>query len=300
MPLRTSLFLLTNLAVVATIAVLLGLATAIGLLPPDLPFTPLLIGSFFWGAVGSWIALQMSRESAINGMGVQLVDENSGPEARWLVQTVAGLAQKAGLPMPDVGIYAAPEFNAFATGPSPDRALVAVSTGILRGMPPAELEAVLGHELSHVGNGDMVTMSLLQGVVNAFVLFFVRLLWMAMPRSTDEQGRVRAPSLVLVQPLEVLLGLGGSLITAWFSRHREYRAEAGAAALVGPDAMVGALERLGGAMQLSDRRDGPAFDNLKISAPPQLLGLLASHPPLEDRIRALREAKVKGLQTVSP
>jgi heat shock protein HtpX len=271
MPLRTSLFLLTNLAVVATIAVLLGLATAIGLLPPDLPFTPLLIGSFFWGAVGSWISLQMSRESAINGMGVQLVDQNSGPEARWLVQTVAGLAEKAGLPMPDVGIYAAPE-----------------------------LEAVLGHELSHVGNGDMVTMSLLQGVVNAFVLFFVRLLWMAMPRSTDEQGRVRAPSLVLVQPLEVLLGLGGSLITAWFSRHREYRADAGAASLVGPDAMVGALERLGGAMQLSDRRDGPAFDNLKISAPPQLLGLLASHPPLEDRIRALREAKLKELQTVSP
>ena len=300
MPLRSSLFLLTNLAVVATIAVLLGLATAIGLLPPDLPFTPLLIGSFLWGAVGSWISLQMSRESAIRGMGVQLVDQNSGPEARWLVTTVAGLAEKAGLPMPDVGIYAAPDFNAFATGPSPDRALVAVSTGILRGMPPAELEAVLGHELSHVGNGDMVTMALLQGVVNAFVLFFVRLLWMAMPRTTDEQGRVRAPSLMLVQPLEVVLGLGGSLITAWFSRHREYRADAGSASLVGPDAMVGALERLGGAVQLADRRDGPAFDNLKISAPPQLLGLLASHPPREERIRALRESKVKGLQTLSP
>jgi heat shock protein HtpX len=300
MPLRTSLFLLTNLAVVATIAVLLGLATAIGLLPPNLPFTPLLIGSFLWGAVGSWISLQMSRESAIRGMGVQLVDQNSGPEARWLVQTVAGLAEKAGLPMPDVGIYSAPEFNAFATGPSPDRALVAVSTGILRGMPPAELEAVLGHELSHVGNGDMVTMALLQGVVNAFVLFFVRLAWMAMPRSTDDQGRVRSPSLVLVQPLEVLLGLGGSLITAGFSRYREYRADAGSATLVGADAMVGALQRLGGAMQLADRRDGPAFDNLKISAPPQLLSLLASHPPLEDRIRALRESKVKGLQAVTP
>jgi heat shock protein HtpX len=278
MPLRTSLFLLTNLAVVATIAVFLGLATAIGLLPPNLPFTPLLIGSFLWGAVGSWISLQMSRESAIRGMGVQLVDQNSGPEARWLVQTVAGLAEKAGLPMPDVGIYAAPEFNAFATGPAPDRALVAVSTGILRGMPPAELEAVLGHELSHVGNGDMVTMALLQGVVNAFVLFFVRLAWMAMPRSTDDQGRVRAPSMVLVQPLEVLLGLGGSLITAWFSRHREYRADAGSASLVGPDAMVGALQRLGGAMQLADRRDCPAFDNLKISAPPQLLPCPAVHP----------------------
>jgi heat shock protein HtpX len=128
----------------------------------------------------------------------------------------------------------------------------------------------------------------------------VRLVWMAMPRSTDEQGRVRAPSLALVQPLEMLLGLGGSLVTAWFSRHREYRADAGSAALVGPDAMVGALERLGGAVQLADRRDGPAFDNLKISAPPQLLGLLASHPPLQDRIQALQEIKVKELQTVSP
>ena len=300
MPLRTGLFLLTNLAVVATIAVLLGLTTAIGLLPPDLPFTPLLVGSFFWGAVGSWISLQLSRDSAIRGMGVQLVDENSGPEARWLVPTVADLAQRAGLPMPEVGIYAAPEFNAFATGPSPDRALVAVSSGILQGMPSSELEAVLGHELSHVGNGDMVTMSLLQGVVNAFVLFFVRLVWMALPRSTDEQGRVRAPSLALVQPLELLLGLAGSLITAWFSRHREYRADAGAAALVGADAMVQALERLGGAMQQADRRDGPAFDMLKISAPPQLLGLLASHPPLDERIRALRAGRVQGLQAVTP
>ena len=240
----------------------------------------------------------MSRESAIRGMGVQLVDDQSGPEARWLVQTVAALAEKAGLPMPDVGVYASPEFNAFATGPSADRALVAVSTGILRGMPPAELEAVLGHELSHVGNGDMVTMTLLQGVVNAFVLFLVRLIYMAIPRSTDEQGRMRAPSPLLVQPFEVLLGLGGSLITAWFSRHREYRADAGAASLVGADAMVGALERLGGAVQLAERRDGPAFDNLKIAAPPELLGLLASHPPLEDRIRALREARV--LQHASP
>lgn len=300
MALRTSLFLLTNLAVVATIAVLLGLATAAGLLPSDLPVIPLLIASFFWGAVGSWISLQLSRESAIRGMGVQLVDQTSGPEARWLVTTVAALAGKAGLPMPEGGIYPAPEFNAFATGPSPDRALVAVSSGILEGMPPAELEAVLGHELSHVGNGDMVTMTLMQGVVNAFVLFLARLLWMALPRGSDEQGRVRAPSPLLVQPFELVLGLAGSLVTAWFSRHREYRADAGAAALVGSEAMKAALERLGAASQLAQRSDGPAFDTLKISAPPALLGLFASHPPLEERIGALREAKLKELQAVTP
>ena len=288
MALRTTLFLLTNLAVVTTIAVLLGLATAAGWIPNDLPLTPLLLGSFVWGAAGSWLSLQWSRESAMRAMGVQLVDETSGPHAQWLVSTVGALAEKAGLPMPQVGIYASPEFNAFATGPSPDRALVAVSSGILEGMPSAELEAVLGHELSHVGNGDMVTMTLLQGVVNAFALFLARALWLLMPRSSDENGRTRAPSPLLVQPLEILLGLAGSLITAWFSRHREYRADAGAAQLVGAEAMVGALERLGGAEPMLDRRDGPAIDTLKIAGFPAVLGLLASHPPLGERIRALQ------------
>jgi heat shock protein HtpX len=159
-------------------------------------------------------------------------------------------------------------------------------------MAPSELEAVLGHELSHVGNGDMVTMTLLQGVVNAFVLFLARALWLLMPRSSDENGRSRAPSPLLVQPLEILLGLAGSLITAWFSRHREYRADAGAAQLVGAGAMVGALERLGGAHNLVDGRDGQAIDCLKIAGIPSVLGLLASHPPLEDRIRVLRQSQM--------
>ncbi len=298
MALRTSLFLLTNLVVVATIGLLLGLVTALGWLPPELPLTPLLLSCFAWGAGGSWLALQWSRQSAIQAMGVELVDGSSGPEARWLVATVTDLAEKAGLPMPQVGIYPGREFNAFATGPGPDRALVAVSSGILTGMPASELEAVLGHELSHVANGDMVTMSLLQGVVNAFVLFLARVLWLLVPSGRDEQGRPRPPSPVLLQPLELLLGLGGSLITAGFSRHREYRADAGAARLVGTDAMVGALERLGSAAGLLEPSGRPAMDCLKIAGPSALLGLLASHPRLEDRIRALREAQ--ALQMALP
>lgn len=291
MALRTSLFLLTNLVVVATIGLLLGLAATLGWLPSDLPLTPLLLSCFLWGAGGSWLALQWSRQSAIQAMGVQLVEESAGAEARWLVRTVAALAEKAGLPMPQVGIYPGREFNAFATGPGPDRALVAVSSGILAGMPAQELEAVLGHELSHVANGDMVTMSLLQGVVNAFVLFLARILWLLVPSGRDEQGRPRPPSPVLLQPLELLLGLAGSLITAWFSRHREYRADAGAAQLVGTEAMVGALERLGAAAGLLEPEANPAIDCLKIAGPSGLLGLLASHPPLAERIRALREAR---------
>ncbi|MFO7630354.1 MAG: protease HtpX [Prochlorococcaceae cyanobacterium] len=290
MALRTTLFLLTNLAVVVTIALLLALATAIGWLPPDLPLAPLLLGSFFWGVMGSWLSLQWSRQSAIAAMGVQLVDGSESEACRWLLDTVTQLSQKAGLPMPEVGIYASPEFNAFATGAAPEQALVAVSSGILEGMPSKELEAVLGHELSHVGNGDMVTMTLLQGVVNAFVLFLARLLSLLLPRGPQQDGRSRPPAPLLVQPLELLLGLAGSMITAWFSRHREYRADAGAAQLVDSEAMVSALERLAEVSGLVDPRDSPALANFKIAAGGGIQGLLASHPPLGERIRALRQA----------
>ena len=291
MALRTLLFLATNLAVVGTISLLLRLGVAAGWLPPDLPLGPLLIGSFFWGAAGSWISLQGSRAAAKQAMGVQLLDGREGPEAQWLVQTVSSLAGRASLPMPEVGVYTSPEWNAFATGPSPDRALVAVSSGLLAGMPPAELEAVLAHEMSHVGNGDMVTMALLQGVINAFVMFLARAIALLLPRRSDDDGRQPPPLTALIWPLEVVLGLAGSLVTAWFSRHREFRADAGSARLTGgPEAMVQALERLGATQHLLDRRDPPALAPFKIAGPAGLLGLFATHPPLERRIAALRQA----------
>ncbi len=289
MALRTVLFLATNLAVVGTISLLLALGVAGGWLPADLPLGPLLIGSFAWGALGSWLSLQWSREAAKQAMGVQLVQGSEGPEARWLVDTVASLAQRSSLPMPEVGLYGSPEWNAFATGPSPERALVAVSSGILTGMPGAQLEAVLAHEMSHVGNGDMVTMALLQGVINAFVMFLARALALLLPRRSDDDGRQPPPLTVLIWPLEVLLGLAGSLVTAWFSRQREFRADAGAARLTGgPDAMVGALELLGRTQELIDPRDPPALAPFKISGRPGLLVLFDSHPPLERRIEALQ------------
>ena len=295
MALRTLLFLITNLAVVLTISLILSVLTAIGLLPPDLPLLPLLVSCFVWGVVGAWISLQFSAESAKRMMGIQLVSGNGGPAERWLHSTVARLAEKAGLPMPEVGVYGSPEWNAFATGPSPQRALVAVSTGILQGMPEDELEAVLGHEMSHVGNGDMVTMTLLQGVINAFVMFLARAVALLIPPPRDENGRpLGAPPLgFLIWPLEVLLGIGGSLVTAWFSRHREYRADAGAARLTTPGAMVNALARLGQASGVRDPRNELGMANFKIAAPPSLLGLFASHPPLERRIEALQKAALQ-------
>ena len=296
MALRSLLFLITNLAVVLTISLILNLLTAIGLLPPDLPLLPLLVGSFVWGVLGAWIALQFSAESAKRMMGIELVGQGGGSAERWLHGTVSVLAQKAGLPMPEVGIYGSPEWNAFATGPSPKRALVAVSTGILQGMPPAELEAVLAHEMSHVANGDMVTMTLLQGVINAFVMFLSRAVAFLLPRGDREDGRGMAPppTMLLIWPLEILLGVLGSLVTAWFSRHREFRADAGAARLTSPGAMVGALQSLGQVVNLQDPRDEPTLASLKINEPPSFLRLFASHPPLDARIRALRQAAGQG------
>ncbi len=289
MALRTVLFLATNLAVVATISLLLWLGVVAGWLPSDLPLVPLLIGSFGWGVVGSWIGLQTSRSSAIQAMGVQVVDGSEGGSVRWLVDTVAALADKAGLPRPEVGVYASPEWNAFATGASPEGALVAVSSGILEGMPPEPLEAVLAHEMSHVGNGDMVTMALLQGVINAFVMFLARAIALALPRRSDSEGRQPPPLTILIWPLELLLGLAGSLITAWFSRHREFRADAGAAQLAGAGAMTSALQLLGQTQDLLEPSAGAALTSFKIAARPSLLGLFASHPPLEQRIAALQQ-----------
>lgn len=294
MALRTVLFLLTNLAVVATISFLLWLGVASGWLPSDLPLVPLLIGSFGWGVLGSWISLQFSRSSAIQAMGVQVVDDSEGGSGRWLVDTVAALADKAGLPMPEVGVYVSPEWNAFATGASPEGALVAVSSGILEGMPPQQLEAVLAHEMSHVGNGDMVTMALLQGVINSFVMFLARAIALALPRRTDSEGRQPPPLTILIWPLELLLGLAGSLITAWFSRHREFRADAGAAQLAGAGAMTSALQLLGQTQDLLEPSAGKALASFKIAARPSLLGLFASHPPLEQRIAALEKLQLTG------
>ena len=281
---RIFLFLLTNIAVVVTISIILSL---LGVRPGD-GLGPLAVFCFIWGMGGALISLLISRWMAKRAMGVQLVNGNTGnPDADWLYRTIARLAQQSQLPMPEVGIYNSPEVNAFATGPSKKRSLVAVSTGILGSMRRNELEAVLGHEMSHIANGDMVTMTLLQGVMNAFVMFISRIVASVVAsNSRDERGSNGLYFIVRIVA-EIVLGIAGSLITAWFSRHREFRADEGGAALAGSENMVAALQRLAEGAKVMDPR-APALASFKISGAPGFMALFSTHPPLADRIQALR------------
>jgi heat shock protein HtpX len=282
---RIFLFLLTNFAIVTTISIILGL---LGITPGG-DLVQLAIFCFVWGMGGAFLSLAISRWMAKRAMGVQLVDGNTGnPDADWLYRVVERLTQQAQLPMPEVGIYNSPEVNAFATGPSKKRSLVAVSTGILHAMKKNELEAVLAHEVSHIGNGDMVTMTLLQGVMNAFVMFVARIVAsVAAGQSKSERGSDAIYFMVRIV-VEIILGIAGSLVTAWFSRHREFRADAGSASLVGSENMVAALRRLAEGPQGVDPR-APALASFKISGAPGLMALFSTHPPLEVRIEALRQ-----------
>lgn len=281
---RVFLFLLTNLLVVTTISILLSV---LGIRPGG-GLVPLAIFCLIWGMGGAFISLQISRWMAKRAMGVELVDGNTGnADADWLYRTVERLARQANLPMPEVGIYNSPEVNAFATGPSKSRSLVAVSTGIMRSMRRNELEAVLAHEVSHIANGDMVTMTLLQGVMNAFVMFLARVIASFVAgQSKDERGSGGAYFLVRIV-VEIVLGIAGSLVTAWFSRYREFRADAGAANLTGSENMVAALRRLADGPQVADPR-APALASFKIAGGRGVMELFSTHPPLEARIEALR------------
>jgi heat shock protein HtpX len=245
---------------------------------------------------GAFISLQMSRWMAKWTMGIKLLDGASGDSSLdWVHETTVRLARQAGLPAPEVGVYQSEEVNAFATGPSKRRALVAVSTGILRTMDRRELEGVLGHEISHIGNGDMVTMTLIQGVVNAFVMFFARIIAIAIRQGMrDEDGRESAlagiAQFAITIALEIVFGILGSLVTAWFSRRREYRADAGSAQLAGRDKMIAALRKLQTYHDAVDTSE-KAFATLKIAGSKGWMTFFATHPDLSDRIAALEEMR---------
>ncbi len=292
---RIFLFLATNLAIVVTLSVILSLLGVGRYFGPDgqLQLGALAVFSLIWGMGGALISLQISRWIAKRSVGLQLIDGRSGDsELDWLHNKVSQLAQQANLPTPEVGVYSSPEVNAFATGPSKSRSLVALSTGLLRSMGKREVEGVLAHEVSHIANGDMVTMTLLQGVLNAFVLFFSRLIafFAAQALGGCSDDREQRPNYMVqfaIQiVLEIALGLVASLITAWFSRQREFRADAGGAQLAGRDGMVSALRRLMQTSQLVDPQAG-ALASFKISGRPGFMSLLSTHPPLEQRIAAL-------------
>jgi heat shock protein HtpX len=282
---RIALFLLTNIAVMAVLAIV---ASLLGLNLKGTNFVSLLAISAVFGFGGSLISLLLSKTLTKRSMRVRVIDPQhpGGSTEAWLVQTVERLARRANIDMPEVGIYeGAP--NAFATGARKNAALVAVSTGILRSMNRDELEAVLGHEIAHVANGDMVTLTLIQGVVNTFVFFLARVIGQTLFREGRQGGSGIGSQLVVVV-MQVVLGFLASAIVAWFSRQREYRADAGAAQYLGqPNTMIAALMRLGG------QEPGELPENMRAMgiAGGRLSSLFASHPAIEDRIAALKNRR---------
>jgi len=283
---RIFLFLVTNLAIVLTLSVVVSVLGVAG--GPDVG--SLAVFCLVWGMGGAFISLQMSRWIAKRATGVHLIDGRSGDShLDWLHQTVERLTRQANLPMPEVGVYESGEVNAFATGPSKNRSLVAVSTGLLRSMRPEEVEGVLAHEVAHIANGDMVTMTLLQGVMNAFVMFFARVIASVITRSDDER-RGGGMYFLVVMVLQIVLGILGSLVTAWFSRYREFRADAGGAHLAGRERMLGALRRLAANHELVDTSH-QALATMKINGAPGWAMLFSTHPPLEARIAALQNQR---------
>ena len=288
---RIVLFLLTNVAVMLVLSVvlrLLGLDSA-GMGQGALQLGPLLAFSAVVGFTGSIISLLMSKPMAKWSTGARVIVEPQNEAEAWLVETVRRLATKAGIGMPDVAMYeGAP--NAFATGAFKNSALVAVSTGLLQSMNKEEVEAVLGHEVAHVANGDMVTLTLIQGVVNTFVVFFARIIGTIVDRTVFRTERGSGPGyFITVIVAQILLGILASMIVAWFSRRREFRADAGSAQYLGtPSPMVNALRRLGG---LEAGELPKAMNGFGIADKAGIMALLSTHPPIEERIAALTKAR---------
>ncbi|CAM2974519.1 protease HtpX [Vibrio mytili] len=283
---RIMLFLVTNLAVMLVLSVVLNIVYATtGMQPGSL--SGLLVLAAVFGFGGALISLMMSKGMALRSVGGMVIENPRNETEHWLLQTVSRQAQQAGIGMPTVAIYDSPDINAFATGAKRNDSLVAVSTGLLHNMTRDEAEAVLAHEVSHISNGDMVTMTLMQGVVNTFVIFLSRFIANIVSSNDDEEGQGTNMMVYfgVSMVLELVFGFLASFITMWYSRHREFHADAGAAQLVGKEKMIAALERL--KMSHESQLDGTMMA-FGINGKKSLSELLMSHPPLDKRIAALR------------
>ncbi len=288
---RIILFVATNIAVIAVMSIvlsLLGVDRFISKAGLNLPM--LLVFSLVVGFTGSFISLLISKPMAKWSTGARVISAPSSSTELWLIDSVRKLSERAGIAMPEVAVYDG-EPNAFATGAFKNSALVAVSTGLLQSMTKEEVEAVLAHEVAHVANGDMVTMTLVQGVVNTFVVFLSRVVGYFVDRaiSKDNNSGQGIGYTITVIVSQIVFGIAASVIVAWFSRHREFRADAGAAKLLGsPQPMMNALARLGG-ITPSSLPEGMA--SMGINDKPGFMSLFSSHPPIEQRIAALREIR---------
>jgi heat shock protein HtpX len=291
---RILLFVATNVAVLLVLSVvlrLLGIESLLNERGTGLDLRSLLIFSAVIGFAGSFISLAMSKWIAKRMTGARVIGTPRNATESWLLNTVQRHAQHAGIGCPEVAIYESPDLNAFATGPNRNKALVAVSSGLLSRLNQREIEAVLGHEVSHVANGDMITLALLQGVVNTFVVFLSRIVGFVVDRLVFRTERGVGPGFFIASIVaQIVLGILASTIVMWFSRYREFRADAGGARLAGKDSMIAALEGLKRAHEPSRLPD--SMEAFGISAGPArgLRRLFMSHPPIDERIAALRNA----------
>ncbi|MEQ1637869.1 MAG: protease HtpX [Methylococcales bacterium] len=289
---RIILFLATNLAITLVIGVvfnLLGLSSILDAQGVSLDLNSLLVMSAVIGMSGSFISLLMSKSMAKSSMGVQVIESPQDATERWLVETVSRLATAAGIGMPEVGVFNSPDSNAFATGMNRNSALVAVSTGLLNNMNRDEVEAVIGHEITHVSNGDMVTMSLMQGVVNTFVYFFATLVGHVVDRVVFRNEEGHGAGYYITQMIaQVLFGFLASMLVMWFSRYREFKADAGGAKLAGREDMINALKALQRAHNPADLPGQLAAFGINGGG---ISRLFMSHPPLEERIAALQNSQ---------
>lgn len=302
---RVSLFLLTNLAIVTAIGIVMAVLQAFGVFqalpaewtqgqaPGGGSYAGLLLMSALFGFAGSLVSLLISKQMAKWSTGAKVIDAPRSETERWLFDTVARHAQRVGIQMPQVAIYDSPDMNAFATGPSRNNSLVAVSTGLLQQMRRDEVDAVLGHEIAHVANGDMVTLTLLQGLLNTFVIFFSRIIGGLVDtflRGRDEEER-QGPGMgyfVVSLFAQIVLGLLATLIVQWYSRRREYRADEGGASLAGRGAMINALRRLSRSEGSHLPESLAAFGITPRSS--GFMALFSSHPPIEERIARLQQS----------
>ena len=297
---RIVLFLMTNIAVLVLLSVtmrLLGIDRLLDESGTGLNLQALLVFAAVIGFGGSFISLAISKWSAKFMTGAKVIEDPRTEVEQWLVTTVKRQAQQAGIGMPEVAIYDAPDVNAFATGMSRNNALVAVSTGLLRSMTREEAEAVLAHEVSHVANGDMVTLALIQGVINTFVIFLARVIGHVVDRVVFKTERGHGPAFWITTIVaEIVLAILASIIVMWFSRRREFRADAGGASLAGREKMIAALQRLQKAYDPSQLPDQIKAFGISGGQGLGLKRLFMSHPPLGERIEALRHAQAHELR----
>lgn len=294
---RVLLLIVTNLAVTLVLGAVFFALEVSGVLPPG-QWSSLFVYALIFGFGGSFLSLLLSKTMAKWTMRVHVIEQPRSEAEHWLVETVRRLSQRAGIDMPEVGIYDSPDPNAFATGWNRDSALVAVSTGLFDVMSRDQVEAVLGHEVSHAANGDMVTLTLLQGVLNTFVIFVSRVVGAVVDAALsrgDDEGRGRRSTGIgyglTVMLAQMLLGLGASMVVAWFSRYREFRADAGGAQLTSPHSMAGALQSLRRVQESADLPQSMAAFGIHGGG---IARLFASHPPLEERIARLMNPQRPG------